>query len=67
MSKNLPIGYNPIAYMVILRNGHMIPLERWAHRQPIIWRDPRSKKERRAWEKAIRLSIRRLVKHDTWR
>lgn len=62
MSQNprRPIGYNHIAYLVLMEDGRFFPLERWAKGKPLIWHDPKSRKQKRAWDKTIRLAVRRL-------
>lgn len=63
--KNPPIASAPVINMVMLRNGHMVPVEN-GH-DPASIRPPKSKKERRTRKKTLALSVRRLVKHRTWR
>lgn len=62
MSKpNHPIAVNHMAWMVMLRNGHMVPLERWADKKDgPQFTEPKSKKEARKRKKTIELSVRRI-------
>lgn len=57
---NHPIALNHMAWMVMLRNGHMVPLEKWADRKngPEV-KPAKSKKEDRKRQKTIKLSVRR--------
>lgn len=64
MSQNprRPIGYNQIGWVVLMEDGRFVDLDEWQYPngKPLVWPDPKSKKQERAWAKTLRLAIRRV-------
>lgn len=61
MKTNHPIAHNPIMRAVLLRNGTLVPDGRYPGKNVPI-PTPRSEKERRKWNKTIRLARKRLAR-----